>query len=70
MIEVVTLIPLYAVVRYTDATLVTKVVLVAVYLALWGLAQLSGWFYFGLLLYAAVVYFLFFGSSPGRRWRP
>jgi hypothetical protein len=69
VVDVFALVPLLAVLFFTDEGLKTKLILVAIYLGIWGLALLSPWFYLGLLLYGACVYFLFFGSQGGRRWR-
>jgi hypothetical protein len=70
MCEVATLVPILAVLYFTEASWSAKALLVVIYLAIWGVAVFWPWAYFGLLLYAAFVYFLFFGSEPGRRWRP
>ena len=70
MCEMIALIPILAVLLCTDASWQTKALLMLVYLAIWGVAAFWPWAYFGLLLYAAFVYLLFFGSGPGRRWRP
>jgi hypothetical protein len=69
MVDIFALVVLLAVLFFTDAPLKAKLVLVAVSLGIWGLTWLSPWFYLALLIHGACVYFLFFGSQPGRRWR-
>jgi hypothetical protein len=53
----------------TDEPILTKFILSVIYLAIWGVTWFWPWAYFALLLYGLAVYFLYFGSSPGKRWR-
>ena len=69
MFIIAALVPLLAVIFFTDVELKTKLVLSLVYLVIWGLAFLTGWAYFALLLYGAFIYFMYFGSGPGRNKR-
>jgi hypothetical protein len=53
-----------------EATVPAKLLMTAIYLALWVLA-LFWWPAFIIMgVYALAVYFFFFGSEKGRRWRP
>jgi hypothetical protein len=71
MCEVVALIPILAVWIGTDVEWPKKLLLMGVYLVIWSIAAfVTPWAYGALLLYAVFVYFLFFGSGPGKRWRP
>ena len=69
MFSLFALIPLLAVVVFTDVEVKSKVILTIVYLAIWGLTWLTGWAYFALFLYGAFIYFMYFGSGPGRNKR-
>ena len=69
MFSLFALVPLLAVLLFTDVEVKSKAILTVVYLAIWGLTWLTGWAYFGLLLYGAFIYFMYFGSGPGRNKR-
>ena len=66
MFPIFALVPLLAVIFFTDVELKTKGILSLVYLLIWGLTWLTGFAYFALLLYGAFIYFMYFGSGPGR----
>jgi hypothetical protein len=54
----------------TDATLQTKLILTAILAVIWGVGFLWPYAFLAMPLFAGFVYFLFFGSEGGRRWRP
>ena len=64
--DIMVLVPLVAVICFIDVGVKLKTVLSLVYLGMWGLTWLTSWAYYGLLLYGAFVYFMYFGPGPGR----